>query len=178
VKHEEWCTEASRESGGWFGDAHLGSSNLSGVAGNEVIHSLLFAKLGDGWKHAEGIAGEEDDIGRVSRDTGNESVVDELDRVSSTGVLRERSVVEINVVVFVVHHIFEDSTIVERVVNIRLGFLGKIDRFGVAAAFDIEDAGVGPDVLVVSDKLAGGVGGEGGFTGAGEAERGWLSDWW
>ena len=89
VKHEEWRTEASRESGGWFGNAHLGSSNLRGVAGNEVIHSLLFAKLGDGWKNAEGIASEEDDIGRMSRDTGNESVVDELDRVSSTGVLWE-----------------------------------------------------------------------------------------
>ena len=59
----------------------------------------------------------------------------------------------------------------ERVINIWLGFLGKIDCFGVAAALDIEDAGVGPDVLVVSDELAGGVSGEGGFTGAGKAEE-------
>ena len=62
---------------------------------------------------------------------------------------------EIDNVFIVVHNIFEDRSMVEGVVNIGLGFFGKIDGFGVATAFDVEDSGVGPDVFVVSDEHAG-----------------------
>ena len=47
---------------------------------------------------------------------------------------------KIDIVVLIVDDIFEDRTVVKRVVDIGLGFLGKIDRFGVAAALYIEDS--------------------------------------
>ena len=55
--------------------------------------------------------------------------------------------------------------------NIGFGFLAKIDGFGVTPAFDIEDAFVGPDMFVVTYKLAVRIGGESGFSGTGEPEE-------
>src|SRR5690606_39422119 len=47
----------------------------------------------------------------------------------------------------------------------------EVDGLGVAAALEVENAVVIPAVLVVTDQLALGVGGEGGLAGAGEAEE-------
>ena len=38
------------------------------AAHDEMVDDLGFAQLGDGWKHAEAIAREEDDVGRVRAD--------------------------------------------------------------------------------------------------------------
>ena len=48
----------------------------------------------------------------------------------------------------------------ERLENIRLVFRREIDRLGVTAAFDVEDAVVAPDMLVVADEVALRVGGK------------------
>lgn len=51
-------------------------------------------------------------------------------------------------------------------------FFGReVDAFGVAASFDVEDAGVGPDVFVVADEFTVRVGGEGGFASTRETEE-------
>ena len=107
----------------------------------------------------------------MAGDAGDLGISDEFDGVGSAGVLGEGGVVEVDVVVFIVDDVFEDGAVVQGIVNVRLGFLGEVDGFGVAAALDIEDAGVGPDVFIIPDKHAGGVGREGGFTGAGEAKE-------
>ena len=78
---------------------------------------------------------------------------------------------EIDDVFVIVDDVFKNRSVVEGIVNVGLGFFGEIDGFGVATSFDVEDSGVGPDVFIVSDEHAGGVGGEGGFTGAGKAEE-------
>ena len=44
-----------------------------------------------------------------------------------------------------------------RAVNLWLGFLRQLDDLGVAAAFEIEDAGIAPPMLVVADKAAVGI---------------------
>ena len=43
------------------------------------------------------------------------------------------------------------------VLDFGFGFLGQVDDFGVAAAFEVEDAFGGPAVFVVTDQAAGGV---------------------
>ena len=55
--------------------------------------------------------------------------------------------------------------------DVGLGFLRQADDLGVAAAFDVEDARLGPGVLVVADEEAFGVGAERRLAGAGEAEE-------
>src|SRR4029077_7302540 len=47
----------------------------------------------------------------------------------------------------------------------------QLDAFGVAAAFEIEDAVRTPAVLVIADQRALRIGGERGLAGAGEAEE-------
>ena len=56
-------------------------------------------------------------------------------------------------------------------VDLGLVLFLEVDALGVAAALNVEDAVIGPAVLVVTDELALGVGGEGGLDGAGEAEE-------
>lgn len=50
-------------------------------------------------------------------------------------------------------------------------FGGEVDAFGIAASFDVENAGVRPDVFVVADEFTVRVGGEGGFACTGETEE-------
>ena len=52
-----------------------------------MIHGLFVAEFGNGRKDAEGIASEENNIGGVTADAGDLSVLDELDGVGSAGVL-------------------------------------------------------------------------------------------
>lgn len=78
---------------------------------------------------------------------------------------------EVNVVVFIMDDVFENSSIVKGIVDVGLGFFGEVDGFGVAATFDVEDSGVGPDVFVISDEFTIRVCREGCFSGAGEAEE-------
>ena len=78
---------------------------------------------------------------------------------------------EVDVVVFVMYDVFEDSSIVKGIIDVGLSFFGEVDGFGVAAAFDVEDSGVGPDVFVISDEFTIWICREGSFSGAGEAEE-------
>lgn len=55
--------------------------------------------------------------------------------------------------------------------DFRFLFGGEVDAFGVAASFDVEDAGVGPDVFVVANEFTVRVSGEGGFASTGETEE-------
>lgn len=54
-----------------------------------MIHGLRFTEFCDGREDAEGVTGEENDVGGVVCDTGDLRVVNEVDRVGSTRVLRQ-----------------------------------------------------------------------------------------
>src|SRR5690606_41133465 len=54
--------------------------------------------------------------------------------------------------------------------DLGFGLFGEGDHLGVAAALEVEDAVVGPAVLVVTDEAAVGIGRERRLAGAGEAE--------
>ena len=68
------------------------------------------------------------------------------------------------------HHVLEHRAEADGLVDLRLGAGREADDLGVAAALEVEDAVVGPAVLVVADEAAGRVGAERGLAGAGEAE--------
>ena len=103
----------------------------------------------------------------MTRHTGNLRVVDELDRVRPACVLGDARVVEVHVVVRgVVAHVFEHAAKTQGVENLRLVLTAQMNGLGVAPAFDVEHPGVGPDVLVVADQRAVGVGAQRRFAGA------------
>ena len=64
---EERSAEARRERGLRLGDAHFGAGDLGGVAADEVVHRVRRRERADRRQHAEGIAGEEDHVGRMAR---------------------------------------------------------------------------------------------------------------
>ena len=172
MPNHEGRAEAGGEGGGRFGDAHFRARDFGGVAGDEVEHGLFGGEFGDGRQYAEGVAGEEDDVGGLACGAGDARVADVFDGVGAPGVFGDAGVAVVNdAAVFVVDDVFEDGAEGERTEDVRLFFGGEVDGFGVAAAFDVEDAVVCPDVFVIADEFAFGVGGEGGFAGAGEAEE-------
>src|SRR5580704_14879362 len=108
----------------------------------------------------------------MAADAGNYGVVDEIDRISGTGVFGLAVVVVIgNAGVRIESHIFENTAEAKRVPDLRLVFLRELDALGVASAFEVEDAAGAPAVLVVADQVAGGIGGERGLAGSREAEK-------
>jgi len=62
VESEERLREARREGSLGLGDTLLGTGHLGSVTGDEVVHGLLGAELGDGRKDTAGVAGEEDNV--------------------------------------------------------------------------------------------------------------------
>ena len=80
--------------------------------------------------------------------------------------------VEIDVVMRrVVDDVFQHGSEPQGVEDLRLGFARQVDRLGVAAPFDVEDAVVAPAMLVVADELPLRVGRERRLAGAGQAEQ-------
>mmetsp|Transcript_67787 Transcript_67787/g.78764 ORF Transcript_67787/g.78764 Transcript_67787/m.78764 type:complete len:216 (+) Transcript_67787:154-801(+) len=62
MKRQEGFSEASREGHLWLFNADFGTSNFSGVSGDEMIHGLFVGQFRHWRKDTEGIAGKEDDI--------------------------------------------------------------------------------------------------------------------
>ena len=165
--------EAGREGRLRLGDAHLGAGDLGRVAADEVVHRLLGRQLADRRQHAERVAGQEDDVASDGRRrtgswrwgctrSGSEQRVFSVIDVSAKSTSR---------VVSVVDDVLEHRAEADRVEDLRLASRRQVDRLGVAAALDVEDAVVGPAVLVVADQLAARVGRQRRLAGAGEAEE-------
>merc|ERR1719159_1163419 len=114
-----------------------------------------------------------DDVARVSIDLGwEQGVRNVVERVGRARVLRDTRVVVIHFARLVVKdHVLHDRSEANRAVDLRLFFLFQVNSFGIAPALDVEDARVGPNVLVVADQAAARVGREGRLAGAGEAEE-------
>ncbi len=102
-----------------------------------------------------------------------DDIVQEADRVGGAGVLGQAVVIEVDPAgVGVDGHVFQHGAeMAGGVPDQRLLVLAQVDRLGVAAAFEVEDAVVAPAVLVVADQRPLRVGGQGGLAGAGEAEE-------
>jgi hypothetical protein len=119
-----------------------------------VVARLLGRKLRDGWQDAERVAGEHDNVARLALDHArNLRVGDVLDRIRAARVLGDRYVFVVGLARdWVVHDVFEDGPEADGVKDFWLLLARETDALGVAAALDVEDARVGPDVLVVADQ--------------------------
>src|SRR5271167_4842633 len=103
---------------------------------------------------------------------GNDRVVNKLDRICGARVLSLAVVVVVrNARDRIEHHVFEHRAEAERVPDLWLVFLREENTLGVAAAFEVEDAGCAPAVLVIADKAAAGIGRQRRLAGAGEPEE-------
>lgn len=173
VEGEEGLGEAGGEGCLGLGDAVFGTGHLGGVTGDEVEHGLLGVELGDGRENTAGVAGEEDDVGRVgSGDARNLGVLNVLDGVGAASVLGKSGVVVVNLSGYGVEDdVLEDGTELDGAVNIRLLLGGETNALGVATTLDVEDTLVGPAVLVVTDESALGVGRESGLASTGQTEE-------
>ena len=114
------------------------------------------------------VAGEEgediilmwtDVLGLTLDNARNASVGNDLDGVRAPGVLGNA---DVGVVGFtrndVIDDVLEDRTETDGVVDLRLLLGGKVDTLGVAPSLDVENTVVRPDVLVIPDQLAVGIG--------------------
>ena len=171
VQGKEGTTVAGGEGGLGLLDASLSTGDLSGVAGEVVVHGLTGSELGDGRKNTVSIAGEEDDVLRVASAGGRLVVGDVVERVGDTTVLSLGLVVEVDGAVLSHPDVLEKGVSLDGAVDLGLLLSGEIDGLGVAAALEVEDAVVIPTVLIITEKPSLGVGGKGGLTGTGETEE-------
>jgi len=139
-----------------------------------VIHGLLGVELRDRGHNAEGVAREEDHVLWVSTDGGQLHIADMLERVADTRVRRQADIVVVDQtlasLILVVTGVLDDRAELDSIENIGLTGTRQAIGLGVATAFDVEDIGVGPDVLVITDEETLGVRRQGGLTSAGKTE--------
>src|SRR5262249_48796709 len=107
----------------------------------------------------------------MTRDTGNFRVVNEIDRIRTARGFRNAGVGVIDISIFIEHHVLKYGTEAQCLKDIRLIFGREVDRLRVAAAFDIEDAVIRPDVLIVAYKMTLRVRRQCGFPSATETEE-------
>ena len=152
---EERRAEACREGRLRLGDADLGAGELGREAGEEPVHRLVAAQPRDRRQDPERVGGEEHDRARVTSALRGERVRDLLELVRRARVLGLRVVVEIEDTALVHDDVLEHGP--ERTcrgVDLGLGLGREPDHLRVAAALEVEDAVVGPPVLVVADQAS------------------------
>mmetsp|Transcript_5492 Transcript_5492/g.9933 ORF Transcript_5492/g.9933 Transcript_5492/m.9933 type:complete len:483 (+) Transcript_5492:1383-2831(+) len=171
VDGEEGRPEAGREVGGRLGDAALGSGDLTGVAGDELVKGLAGGQLGNGGEDSVGVAGEENAVLGVGGLLFLEVPGDVKDGVRDAAVLRLACVEVVGNAVVLDGDVLEHRVGGDGAVDLGLSLLREVDGLGVAASLEVEDAVLVPAVLVVADEGAVRVGGEGGLSGSGEAEE-------
>lgn len=173
VESKEGLAEAGGEGGLWLGDTFFGSGHLGGVAGDEVVGDGAGVELGDWWENTRGVAGEEDQVAWVSvGDAWELDVGNIFEWVRSTGVLGEGGVVVVDLSgEFVKDDVLENGTVSDGTKDLWFLFGAEADALGVATTFDVEDTGVGPAVLVVTDQGSLWVGRESGLSSSRETEE-------
>ena len=173
VQDQEGLAEASRESSLGLSDTLLGTCHLGGVTGNEVVHDLLVGQLGNRRNDTTGITSEQNNVGGVGvGEAGNQSIGNVLNGVRNSGVLSEGLVLVVNDTGGrVENNVLKNGTEADGVENIRLLLGREVKALGVAATLNVEDTGVGPDVLVITDEETAGVSRKGSLTGTGKTEE-------
>ena len=87
VEGEECGAEAGGEIGCRLNNASLGTSDLGGVARDEVIHRLTRSQFGNRWQDAEGITCEENNVIWVASHLWLVISIDMEDGVGNTAIL-------------------------------------------------------------------------------------------
>ena len=155
ARHER-RTKTRRERRFRLGYADFRTRHPRGVARQKMIHRLIGRQLRDGRQHTVSIGSQHDDSLGHRPHIVFGSVRDKLDRVRSTAVLGKACIIEIELARFWIdHHIFQHGAeTLGRRKNFRLCLWRKPDHLGITTAFEIEDGGVGPAMLVITDQRA------------------------
>ncbi|MNY41782.1 hypothetical protein D3C86_1766210 [compost metagenome] len=98
-------------------------------------------------------------------------IIDVIDRIRHAGVFGFRGIVKIDASIGTHGDVFQQRIAADGTENVRFRFCRQADRFGVAAAFEVEHAVIVPAVFIVANQTALRIGGKGGFAGAGEAKE-------
>jgi hypothetical protein len=124
-----------------------------------VIAGLFGGEFADRRQYPESIASQHDDVGGLTIDKArNFGIGNELDRVCTACIFGNTDIVVIRVTVKrYVDDVLKDRSESDGVENVRFFLGGEVDAFGIASSFNVEYAGVGPDVLVIADEEAAGV---------------------
>lgn len=159
MKNNEWSAVTSREGRDGFENTVLSSRSfpvrtiiqlhmrsdrktcLRGVTGQEVVASLFGRQLADRWEDTKSVAGEHDDILRLTLDEARDAGVgNEFDGVRATSVFGDANIV---VVGFtrndVIDHVLEDGTEADCIVDLGLLLGGKVYALCVASTLDVEN---------------------------------------
>jgi len=173
VKRQEDFTEASREGSLGFLDTDFGTSDLSSVTRDEVVHSLGVVQLSNGREDTVSIASKEKDVLGVTTDGRDLAVGDILKGISGSGVFSDGNILVINFSVDIIseQNVFQDGTESNSVENFGFLFGRKVDTLGVATTFDVEDTIGSPAVFVITDQLSLGVSRKSGLTSSGQTEQ-------
>jgi hypothetical protein len=121
-----------------------------------MVHGLFGSQLGHWGDDACRVASEENHVLGVTTDGGYRNVFDMFKGVAHTGVLGQTGVEVINgtgfVLIVVVLNVFNKSAKFNSIVNVGFFFARETIALGVAASLDIENIGVSPDVLIITDQ--------------------------
>ena len=131
------------------------AGNPRRIARQEVIHGLRRGKLGDWRQHAKGIRGQHHHIARQAGGAAFDDVRNIGQRIAGTRIFRELAIIQVKPACFIGDHIFQNGAeAMGRIPDLRLGLTAQFDHFGIAAAFEIEDAGIGPAMFIIADQIA------------------------
>ena len=119
-----------------------------------MIHRLIGRQPRDRGQHAIGIGGQHDDVGRNRAEIVDASVGNEVDRIGTAAVFRERIIIEIKGSGDGIdHHVFQDrSEALGGSEDFWLGLGREADHFGITATFEIEHRAIRPAMLVITDQ--------------------------
>ena len=129
------------------------------VSSEEVVTCLLGGKFANRGQYTKSITRQHDDVTGLAIDhTGHLGVRDELDGVSTTGVLSNADIVVIrDTICGVVDDVLQDRTESDSVEDFGLLFCREIDALGITSTFDVENTGIRPDVFVITDEKTVGI---------------------
>ena len=167
------AAETGGESGRRLGHALLGAGDARRVAREEVVHRLRRGEFRDRRHDAVRVRRQHDEVFRLAAAAGQRSIRDRFDRIGAARVLGERGRVEIKFAREGVHHdvLKHSAPMFRGCVDFRLGLSRKLDHLGVAAAFEVEEAILGPAMFIIADQRARSVCRERGLAGARQAEE-------
>ena len=136
--------------------APFGSGHTGGIAAEEMIHGLFRRQLRNRRQYAKGISRQHDDILRLTAHPRCFDIGNEINRVRGTGVFRQRSIIQIAFTgQGIEHDIFQNrAESLRSGENFRFCLLAEIDHLGIATAFKVEDAIVGPAMFIIADQCA------------------------
>ena len=126
-----------------------------------MIHGLLWAEPGNGRHDSSSITGKEDDVLGVATNSRDLHIADMLERVADTRVRSQADVIVVNDALpafsLIIASVFDDSAKFNSIENIWLFRTRETIGLSVTPALDIKHVLVGPDMLIITNKISLGV---------------------